>query len=144
MKKGFTLVELLAVIVILSLLMAIAIPSTMAISAKIKLRLLNDKLTYAEKAAVLWGQDHKNCFANTCSEPGLNNCSVAGDIKTCTITLEKLAEDDYQKYDEGSNIINPADKALVLNDCKIELKYNKRNQTFSASVLREKNSITCD
>ena len=35
-KKGFTLVELLAVIVILALLVAIAVPSTFSISNRLK------------------------------------------------------------------------------------------------------------
>ena len=39
-KNGFTLVELLAVIVILSLLIAIAVPSSITIGNKIKEKLL--------------------------------------------------------------------------------------------------------
>lgn len=59
-KRGFTLVELLAVIVVLAIIVAIAVPSIMGINQSIKDNMLDKKITMIEEAAVLLGQDFKN------------------------------------------------------------------------------------
>src|SRR5690554_5467089 len=103
-KNGFTLVELLAVIVILSLLIAIAVPSSITIGNKIKEKLLKDKLTLAEKSAILWAQDNKKCFTSTgCSQYSFTmdgNCTVNTNQKRCQITLHDLATHEYLKFDK--------------------------------------------
>lgn len=58
-KNGFTLVELLVVIIILGLLMAIAVPSAMSLAGKVKGKAYDTKIELIEKAAQTFGQSNK-------------------------------------------------------------------------------------
>lgn len=146
-KKGFTLVELLAVIIVLGLIMAVAIPSSITIGNKIKEKLLSDKLDFAEKAAVLWGQDNRSCFSGSgCSEypSTLNaNCTLSGDLKTCNITLEMLAKEQYYDYDSDDKIENPKDSEKCLNNYIIKLTYNKKNKSFKTNMDLDNQDESC-
>ena len=57
-KKGFTLTELLAVIVILGVITLIAIPSSFAISNRVKINFYCTKMDTIKKAADLYASDH--------------------------------------------------------------------------------------
>ncbi len=62
-KKGFTLVELLAVIVLLGVLIGIAVPSVLGISKKVKEKMRDSKLDTIEVAIEQWAEDNKmNCY----------------------------------------------------------------------------------
>ena len=56
-NKGFTLVELLSVIVIMGVLLIIAIPGVNGISRNVKDQMFCNKTRVLEKAARLYGQD---------------------------------------------------------------------------------------
>lgn len=145
-KKGFTLVELMAVIIVLSLLMAIAIPSSIAINSRIKEQLLEDKIVLLEKAAILWGQDNKSCFTiNNCEHIIREGFTCQDETlqKTCTINPKYLVNEKYFDEDEPGKIENPADKNKCLNNYNIEVKYIKKSKTFRASIDRENQNETC-
>ncbi|MDD4187185.1 MAG: type II secretion system protein [Bacilli bacterium] len=146
-KNGFTLVEILAVIIVLGLVMAVSVPSSITIGNKIKDKLLSDKLALAEKSAVLWGQDNRSCFSGSgCLEyPETMDsvCSLSGDLKTCYITLEMLAEDEYYDYDNESKIENPKDSEKCLNNYIINLTYNKKNKSFKTTMDLDNQDSSC-
>ena len=55
-NKGLTLVELLAVIVLISLLLGLGIPGINRIRQNMNKKALNTKTSLIEQAGVLWGQ----------------------------------------------------------------------------------------
>lgn len=72
-KNGFTLVELLAVIVLLALLMAIAVPSAFKLNSKVKGKAYNTKIDLIEQAANNYGQSNKSLIRTGTS---VDNSSV--------------------------------------------------------------------
>lgn len=152
-KRGFTLVEVISVIVLLGLLIGIAVPNVMKSSKKAKERTLLTKIENIEKAAVLYGQDKRNKISrqinngetaySLCIKKGstdaINNCYYYSDDGTTptTITVGFLAnpdgdettDDGYIEYDDKvyKTIKNSMDESKYLNDCKIQIyqKYGK-------------------
>lgn len=118
-KKGFTLVELLAVLVLISLLMGLAIPGINRINNNMKKKSYNQKIKLIESAAELWGQDNKTRLQ-------ADNCS--SEISKCKkITIAGLIKENYLDSDNNSGkYINPKnDKDM--KDCIVFVyKQNKR------------------
>ena len=68
-KKGFTLVELLAVIVILTIVITIGFTSVIRIKEKSLRDIVDTKIEQIEQAAILYGQENSDKLTNTnCSE----------------------------------------------------------------------------
>lgn len=111
-KKGFTLVELLAVIVIMSILMTVAIPSVILISNKMKKNMYCTKVETVEKAAQLYGQDNIDTIQN--NRTGDGSCAllkknasgnwVNDTVSPCdNVTVAILLSKGYLKKEEGSS-----------------------------------------
>lgn len=88
-KKGFTLVELLAVLVILGILVTIAVPAATSVGDKAKTKMLKTKTKLAMQGAILYLQDNKSEFT---SQTNLNNCTTNNNVVTCQMTFLKLAD----------------------------------------------------
>ena len=133
-NKGFTLVELLAVIVVLSLVMIIAIPAITKNTSSAKEAILKTKVNLIVDEAVIWGEDNLNYFLTSNKGP-LKSCN-GEDIITCEITFNDLAEAGYIKYDneEEKLITDPTKKKNSLNDEVILLTYNKSSKKVSSSL----------
>ncbi len=137
-KKGFTLVELLAVIVLLGLITVLAVPAINNANAKTKERLYNTKITTAEQAILAWAQENEKCFVSTnairCVVGLSSGCTENGNIVSCTVTMGTLASNDLIGYDKEvdgvKQVINPKDNTSM-NNVKISFKYNKTKRTFS-------------
>ena len=118
MNKGFTLVELLAVIVILALLATIAVPSAIAISSSIKKELYCNKVDMLLTDAKRWGDEHISRLSESCFLP---------------ITVDYLVEEGITAKEndtEGSYIINPYTNEGMDNNVIGLYIRNNRAQAF--------------
>ena len=114
-KKGFTLTEVIVVIVLISIIIAIAVPSIIAIRNRINQRLLEGKKDIILVAAELYGQDNPQLF----------------NPNEFVVTVGELVESNYIEKDSEQNssncpdsygcVINPVDKKS-LNDIQILIK----------------------
>ena len=115
-KKGFTLVEILSVLVLIGLLLALAIPGINKISSNMKKKSYNKKISLVESAAELWGQDNKTLLQSS------NDC-ILSDKETVScykITVGNLISANYLDSDNNSgNYINPIDNSDMKNQCAI-------------------------
>jgi len=128
-KKGFTLVELLAVITILSILMLVAIPSINTVGAKAKQRMLNTKIELAERSLILWAQDNKKCFLGSGSDCLTMTC-FGSTVISCTTTLGNMADYGLIDYDnDEKQVINPVDKSDI-SSRTITIKYDTTSKSF--------------
>lgn len=131
-KKGFTLVELLAVIVIMAILVTIAVPSTMRISNKLKVDMYCKKIDAIETQAQLYGEDRRESFTGNFNQNGTN-------YKSKTITVKELVDTGYLKKDQKDSpyVVDPRNKKttdLYNMSFTIYIKYNRAYVSFNNTV----------
>ncbi len=145
-KKGFTLIELLSVIVLIGLILGIATTGVIRGQKKAKERTLATKVKNIEKAAILYGQNHRENFVDVNdgdSETEKSLCFQTNDdgtkllIPNCkyynkVIKVNNLLEKDdgngpYINADDDNNILNPTDTSKNMNNCEVQIyqKYGK-------------------
>ena len=130
-KKGFTLVELLAIMVIIAVITAIGVPVYQSSSMKTKEKTFNIKIDNAHQSGKLWALDHLDCFkTDACSELITPVECVQGgsnDNDDCYVmSLNTLASEGYYDYDDNEgNILNPIDNSSM-KDEQIMLVYNSK------------------
>lgn len=115
MKKGFTLVELLAVMVVLGLLVLLVVPEVLVVMNSSKQRLFELQVKNIELAAKNWAADN----------PGLLP-SESGD--SVTIFLSNLKIGGFIDPD----ISNPLTNSQFPNDMVIEIKRIGNSFTYTA------------
>ena len=113
MKKGFTLVELLAVIIIISITSMIIFPNITRVINDSKIDLYNSQITDIQLATEKWASEHLELLDDTHSN----------DIY---ISLQALRFSGYLEPDE---IKNPKDKS-TMNGC-IRVRYNLDNKKYN-------------
>ena len=95
-KKGFTLVELLAVIVILIAITAIAIPTISSALERTKEKQNNQRKRILESAAEVFVSEHKNTFYATC-------------IKLSVLSNGGYVDEEALKDADGKNFVGYID-----------------------------------
>ncbi len=132
-NKGFTLVEILAVIILLSIIIIIIAPNISNSSDKTKKKLLENKIYEIEKVAISYGQDNRDSFNN--------KCTINGQSYDCfEINVSDLTNNSYMNADdEEGNVINPYNDEQ-LNDCKIQI-YKKYGKIYA--VWKTKSGNVC-
>lgn len=143
-KSGFTLVELLAVIVILAILVSIAVPSTISISNKLKTNMYCSKIESIKSAAEIYGEERKDKFTETYTYtgPSTTNPNVTEtlpNLPSKKIKVKDLVDTGKLKKDqnEAPFIIDPRDKkssALYNMEFTIYVKYNRIYVAFPTEV----------
>ena len=118
-KKGFTLIELLSVIVLIGLILGIATTGVIRGQKKAKERTLATKVKNIEKAAILYGQNHRENFVD------VNDGDSETEKSLC-----------FQTNDDGTNLLIP--------NCKYYNKVIKVNNFLESSDNYPEYSFICD
>jgi len=144
-KKGFTLVELLGVIVLLGVIIGIAVPSVMAINNVIHKNMLEKKLEVIEHAAILYGQDNKSKITNENLKRYTDNDV---DYPCMSIMVDTLVMKGYLDKDNENScssnpgcIVDPTDKEKFL-DSKGIIIYYKNKRIYA--VVDYENKLKCE
>ena len=125
-KKGFTLVELLAVVALLAVLAAVATPAISSISRKSKVKMYQAKKKSIEAAAVM-------CVEKT------------GHIEDCDWVSE-LCDGGFLSRENAQNCaVNPIND-LDMKNCVIEItqpnrRYSSKLTTYSYTSSGQKSYI---
>lgn len=139
-KNGFSLVELLAVIAILSIIMGIASFSVLRTRSNQLEKLLETKLQSLEDAAKLYGQDNQD---------KLRECNIDGLDSYCMdVTVDELINKGYYKSSEVNGegkkdlINNVSNKSMLCDKFTI---YKKNNRVYAKrSELVSNTSEVCN
>lgn len=142
-KNGFSLVEILAVIVILSIVATMATFSVMKTRENSMKKLLNTKIDELEASAILYGQENQSSLGGACTVDGVESkfCKV--------ITVKELIDSDYYKSNEvnSSNkkdlINNVTNKSMLCDEIQI---YKKNNRVYAKALNIKSNDVNnvCD
>ena len=110
-KKGFTLVEVLAVIVIIGIVAMMASTGVMKVRENSLKKLLNSKIEELEASAILYGQENQNSLGGACVVDG-------EEYSFCKLVTVKFLIDEgyYTTSEENKN----NKKDLINNVNKID------------------------
>lgn len=128
-NKGFTLVEILVVIVLLGIIIMLVAPSVLNTSDKTKDKVLKEKITGIELSAASWAGENysKLVWTNeTCAveeKTGSTSITVDTPCETTTTTLRNLVDQNYYSLDEDNDVKNPVTTESMLNNQIIIKKY---------------------
>lgn len=154
MKKqnGFTLVELLAVIVILGILMVVAVPAVLSFSQNMKNKMYCNKVDSAIKSAQLYGQDNIDTISKKNLQctiyQGATNSNKTVD-KCTVITIQALLNKGYISKEEGQtkgvkdDFVDPRDfTSLKQNKVLVYIRNKRIYAKFVHS--RQKDATYCE
>lgn len=94
-KKGFTLVEILAVIVLMGILLGFAVPSVINISKKQKANLKEQKIEIIVDAAEEYLKDNKDAYYTLKDDYTLNGEYFQSDGENIYIPIKNLQDKGY-------------------------------------------------
>ena len=147
-KKGFTLVELLAVITIISLLTVVAVPSALTFQENMKKKMFCSKVETIERAGRMYGGDVLETIkGDRITERKCTTATVNFNKSSCQfITVKTLLVKGYLKKEKNNGIrtgkpvydefYDPRNFASMKND-KI-IVYVENERAYSRYVYKNK------
>ena len=147
-NKGFTLVEVLAVVVIMSILIAIMIPNVSNLITEQKQNATNEIKRSLKSAARIYISDNKYkievigiCPQNPTSTNKLN-VKKTGEVENSKITVAKLIELGNLK-EMKSGIKNPSDSKKILNEeqTKVTIHYSCQKKNLIVEEISDSELI---
>lgn len=114
-KKAFTLVELLAVIIILGIIALIAVPTVFKIIDSSKDELYNDQIVQIENAAKRWTVEN------------------AYEEKSYKVTINELISGGYLEGTKNNKVLDPRDKSEMTGCVIIDYDTNTNQYTYQYS-----------
>ena len=128
-KKGFTLVELLAVIVLLGIIATIAVASFTGISRSMKKNILEEKIKMIEESAIVMGSDIKGYILESNLKYNNNKCRsiIVSDLVPNYLVKDNDNECLTNTSSNPGCIIDPTDENNYLDTTEVIIYYkNKR------------------
>lgn len=144
-NKGFTLVELLAVLVLISLVLVIAIPGIFKMRDKMNEKALDAKVKTIESAAIMHVQNNSNKYKSYFRYP----CETKGQYCECdennkckytfVINIKDLIDSgdlkpDSQDPNATCSITNPLDKKECMDCLDINITLDADYKTTTAKM----------
>jgi len=137
-RKGFTLVELLAAIVILGTLLVLIVPNILNVSDKSTLSLLESKIRTLVAVGEKYGNERINDYQGC-----LNSLDSAELKDRCTVSLEKLVLEGYiDGDDKDGKVIDPTTKEPLTG--KILLCYEPSDVTIYGKYASKDDEYFCE
>ena len=134
-SKSFTIIELIAVIVIIGIIFIISIPQIQKTSLNSKIKLCQNKLSVIEDSLNLFLSTNHDCYDN--DESDCYICTETTNNK-CITNVEMLAKLGIVESDNDTDVINPINKTKI-NDYKIMVKYDYDSKNFISNFLNIEN-----
>ena len=142
-KKGFTLVEVLAVVVILSIILSMATFGVMNIRRNSLQKLVDTKISNLESSAILYGQENQDELIEKCNVDEVNYdfCKF--------VNVKYLIDNDYYTTNEVNSenkkdlINNVTNKSMLCDEIQI---YKKNNRVYAKAINIKSNDVNykCD
>ncbi len=134
-NKGFTFVELLVVIALLSIVLILTISQVQRVNNNSKIKLCKNKLSLIEESLNLYLTNNRSLFSSggLCEKKPVNNI--------CYTSIKTIADQGIIDYDKDKTIINPVNNKL-LNDYKVKIIYDSNNDKFSSEIQIKKENET--
>lgn len=136
-KKGFTLIEILSIIILLSVLLVLIIPNITELSSHSKISLRDSKIQTLVTAGEKYGNSNINKYQNCDS-----NSSLVQLKDECSVPVESLVEKGYMTADENDIIIDPQTNQPL--DGRVLLCYNPSDISIYARYAEKDEDFYCD
>jgi len=131
-KKGFTFVELLAVIVLIGIIIGISIPTIRYADRKFHEKAYKTKIELIKSAAQEYGDDNKEIIIYATNGSTYTDPTTGGTYPSITVTVEDLLNNGYITKDDDlkdDDILDPRTKVSMLS--KTVIIYIKNNRAYA-------------
>lgn len=130
-NKGFTLVELLAVIVILSLVITIGTFSVMKIRNNSLKKIVDTKVNDLEASAIVYGQEEPDILDSKCNIDGVEY-SFCKKVSVVTLIKKGYYETRELNSNNQKDLINNVTRNSML--CDELYIYRKNNRVYAKMI----------